>query len=133
MIAVSLPISGPPERRSRAFAVSKGEEMFYKKNDADYRTALPGVRYKTLAVGEKTHLTEFRLAKGSKIPKHTHPHEQTGYLVSGRMRFTIGEKTFESEAGDGWTIAGNLARLVDVLEDSTVIEVFSPAREDYLP
>ena len=107
--------------------------MFYKKNDADYRTALPGVLYKTLALGEKTHLTEFRLAKGSKIPKHLHPHEQTGYLVSGRMRFMIGEETFDSEPGDGWTIAGNLAHMVDVLEDSIVIEVFSPAREDYLP
>ncbi len=107
--------------------------MFYKKNDAGYRTVLPGVLYKTLAVGEKMHLTEFHLAKGSKVPKHTHPHEQTGYLVSGRMRFMIGEETFDAEPGDGWSIGGNLAHMVDVLEDSTVIEVFSPAREDYLP
>jgi quercetin dioxygenase-like cupin family protein len=107
--------------------------MFYKKSEADYRTALPGVRYKTLAVGEKTHLTEFRLSKGSTIPRHAHPHEQTGYLVSGRMSFIIGGETLDAEPGDGWSIGGNVVHMVDILEDSVVIEVFSPAREDYLP
>jgi quercetin dioxygenase-like cupin family protein len=70
---------------------------------------------------------------GATIPKHSHPHEQTGYLVSGRMKFVIGDEVFSAESGDGWNIAGHVEHGVDVLEDSVVIEVFSPAREDYLP
>jgi quercetin dioxygenase-like cupin family protein len=107
--------------------------MFNKKSDAGYRTALPGVNFKTLAYGDRTHLTEFRLAKGSVIPAHDHHHEQTGYLVTGRMRFTIGGEAFDAAPGDGWSIAGGVSHGVEVLEDSVVIEVFSPVREDYLP
>ena len=107
--------------------------MFYKKNESKYRVAREGVRFKSLACGEKTHLTEFRLSRGAIIPKHSHPHEQTGYLVSGRMKFVIDDEGIIAEAGDGWTIAGNTEHGVEVFEDSVVVEVFSPPRKDYLP
>jgi quercetin dioxygenase-like cupin family protein len=107
-------------------------EMFSKRSDTDYRIARPGVNFRTLAVGERTHLTEFRLSKGSVIPEHQHPHEQTGYLVSGRMKFTIDGEVFATTPGDGWTIPGGTTHGVEVLEDCVVIEVFSPAREDYI-
>jgi quercetin dioxygenase-like cupin family protein len=106
--------------------------MFYKKDDLPYRKALDGVSFKSLAHGQKTHLTEFRLEKGSQIPIHSHPHEQTGYLVSGKMIFTISGETFEAVPGNAWNIAGHVEHGVEVLEDCLVIEVFSPAREDYL-
>ena len=107
--------------------------MFNKKSTEGYRTARPGVNFRTLAFGESTHLTEFRLAKGSVIPEHEHPHEQTGYLVSGRMTFTIAGEKFDTLPGDGWNISGGARHSVNVLEDCVVIEVFSPARENYLP
>jgi quercetin dioxygenase-like cupin family protein len=106
--------------------------MFKKKKESDFKTALEGVRFKTIASGEKTHLTEFRLSQGTTIPTHSHPHEQTGYLVSGRMTFLIEDEVFDAEPGDGWNIAGNIEHGVEVLEDSIVIEVFSPVREEYL-
>jgi quercetin dioxygenase-like cupin family protein len=106
--------------------------MFYKKGGSNYRVAREGVRYINVAFGERTHLTEFRLAGGSIIPMHSHPQEQTGYLVSGRMRFMIGGETFEAEAGDGWNIGGGIEHSVDVHEGCLVIEVFSPVRQDYL-
>ena len=52
--------------------------MFSAKNDPPLRTLREGVSFKTVAHGEKTHLTEFHLAKGSVIPEHSHTHEQTG-------------------------------------------------------
>jgi len=107
--------------------------MFSKRGDSVCRTVKPGVDFRTLAFGERTHLTEFRLAKGSVIPQHQHPHEQTGYLVSGRMTFVIAGESFETRPGDGWNIPGGVSHSVDVLEDCVVVEVFSPVREDYLP
>jgi quercetin dioxygenase-like cupin family protein len=106
--------------------------MFTKKSDPEFKAVLDGVRFKTMALGLKTHLTEFHLAKGSVIPAHTHPHEQTGYIISGRLVFNIGGETFEAGPGDAWNIAGGVEHAVDVPEDSVVIEVFSPPREDYL-
>ena len=107
--------------------------MFYKYNNSGYKQALEGVRIKTLVYGEKTLLAEFRVKGGAKLPGHSHPHEQTGYLVSGRMRLLIGNEAFDVEPGDSWCIPGNIEHSVDSLADSVAIEVFSPVREDYLP
>ncbi len=107
--------------------------MFYKANKDDYRQVLAGIRLKTLVYGEKTLFTEFRMESGSILPGHSHIHEQTGYLVAGRLRLTIGRQTFEVEKGDSWCIPGNTDHSAEILEDAVAIEVFSPVREDYLP
>lgn len=107
--------------------------MFYQHQTDGYKDALPGIKIKTLVYGEKSLLTEFRLNAGSRLPSHSHPHEQSGYLVKGRMRLTIGDKTFDVEPGDSWCVTGNLEHRAEILEDSVAVEVFSPVREDYLP
>jgi quercetin dioxygenase-like cupin family protein len=94
---------------------------------------MDGIRLKTLVYGDKTLIAEFRLEKGAQIPVHSHPHEQTGYLISGRIRLSIGENTFDVEPGDSWCIPGNVEHRAEFVEDSVAIEVFSPVREDYLP
>jgi quercetin dioxygenase-like cupin family protein len=40
-------------------------------------------------------MTEFRPVGGSSLPMHAHPHEQTGYLVSGHLTLAIGKKTYD--------------------------------------
>ena len=62
-----------------------------------YRPALDGIERKTLVHGEKTLMTEFRLRKGAVLPRHSHPHEQTGYLVKGGIRLFIGTEGHEAE------------------------------------
>jgi quercetin dioxygenase-like cupin family protein len=125
----------PDKYDSKKFIFSnlKRIVMFYKKNSNNYKKAFRGVIYKTLAYGDKTSLGEFLLEKGYIIPNHNHPHEQTGYMISGRMTFTIDGEKFIAKPGDSWCIPGNVEHSVEVQEDSVVIEVFSPPREDYLP
>ena len=107
--------------------------MYYKKNNAGYKQVLPGIRLKTLVYGEKTLFSEFRMEKGSLLPDHSHPHEQTGYLVSGQMRLTIADETFEVTPGDSWCVPGNVRHRAEILADTVAVEVFSPVREEYLP
>ena len=107
--------------------------MFRKKGTATKRELLEGVILETLVHGEKTLMGQVSFAKGAGIPAHSHPHEQTEYLVSGKMRFKFEDEIWEVEAGDSWCIPGNAEHSVDALEDSVVIAVFSPVREDYLP
>lgn len=107
--------------------------MFYKANNDGFKEVLPGIRLKTLVYGEKTLFAEFRMDAGAVLPKHTHIHEQTGYLTEGRMRLTIDKKTFEVEKGDSWCIPSNMEHRAEILRDSVVIEVFSPVRDEYLP
>ena len=98
-----------------------------------YVEMLPGVRRRTMVHGRQTLLGEFRLARNAVIPAHRHPQEQTGYLVSGRLLFTIAGREHDCRPGDSWMIPGGVEHAVRVTEDSVVIEVFSPVREDYLP
>jgi quercetin dioxygenase-like cupin family protein len=107
--------------------------MFEKRSDGGYRPVLDGINRKTLVHGDKTLMTEFVLRKGSSLPRHSHPHEQTGYLVSGRIRLFIGTEECEAQAGDSWCIPGGVEHGAGILEDSVAIEVFSPVRDDYLP
>lgn len=107
--------------------------MFEKKTDTGYINPIKGIERKTLVYGDKTLMSEFILKQGSTLPGHAHPYEQTGYLVSGRLRLVIGEGTFEAEPGDSWCIPVNVEHSAEILEDSVAIEVFSPARDDYMP
>jgi quercetin dioxygenase-like cupin family protein len=107
--------------------------MFEKHSKNGYHLVLMGIEQKTLVFGEKTLMTEFLLRKGSNLPRHSHPHEQTGYLVKGQIRLSIGTEEFEAQPGDSWCIPGGVEHGAEVIEDSVAIEVFSPVREDYLP
>jgi quercetin dioxygenase-like cupin family protein len=107
--------------------------MFTPPSPNDTLTALPGITRKTLAHGERTLFTEFRMAKGTALPRHAHAEEQTGYLVAGHLELTIGEETFEALPGAAWCIPGGVEHSARILEDAVAIEVFSPVRADYLP
>ena len=107
--------------------------MFQKKSAVEYKPVLDKIEMKTLVHGEKTLMVEFRMEKGALLPRHSHPHEQTGYLISGKIELTIAGETFPVEPGDSWCIAGNTEHSAVIREDTVAIEVFSPVREDYLP
>jgi quercetin dioxygenase-like cupin family protein len=107
--------------------------MFRKKDSGGYRTVTEKVDLKTLVHGDRTLMAEFHLSQGAVIPPHSHPHEQTGYLVTGRILFTVDGRKQEVETGDSWCILSEVPHSAEALEDSIIVEVFSPVREDYLP
>jgi len=106
--------------------------MFSKHDEENYKDVLSGIKMKTPVHGNKTLLCEFRLDEGSELPLHKHPHEQTGYCVSGRMELTINGESYETTAGDSWCIPGDVEHGAQILENTIAVEVFSPVREDYL-
>ena len=107
--------------------------MFARRDEDDYQAVAPGIRMRTLCFGSSTLMSEFRLLDDHVLPMHAHPHEQTGYLVSGHIALTIGDETHDVAPGDSWCISGGVEHGALVLQDSVAVEVFSPVREDYLP
>jgi quercetin dioxygenase-like cupin family protein len=93
----------------------------------------PGVTRRTLVSGENQTLVEVRLEAGAEVPEHTHPHEQAGYVASGRIaiRFADGELR-ELAAGASYLIPGGEPHFVRGLEASTLVEVFAPVREEFV-
>lgn len=107
--------------------------MFKKTNVGKHTELVKGVHLKATVYGDKTLLTEVRMEEGAVIPPHHHPHEQTGYLVSGQVDFLVDGEHFMANPGDSWNIAGDVTHGATALVDSLVVEVFAPVREDYLP
>ena len=106
--------------------------MFCKKDTGASRQLLEGVDLTTLVHGEKTLMAQFKIAENSVIPVHSHPHEQTGILISGKLRFNVDGEIIDTEAGDSWCLPGGVEHSAEAMEHSVIIEVFSPVREDYL-
>ena len=107
--------------------------MFTKKDSTLFRKLMAGVEMRPLAWEEKTILCEFRLEKNHVLPAHAHPYEQTGYLISGKLNFRIGDEWNVVEPGDSWSIPADVEHQVEILEDAVVLELFSPLRSEYLP
>ncbi|HUW40404.1 MAG TPA: cupin domain-containing protein [Rectinemataceae bacterium] len=106
--------------------------MFGLNSTHGYREIASGIRIKTIARGERTLMASFSMEAGSELPEHAHPYEQTGYLVRGRLRLHIGASSRELGSGCSWCIPSGVSHRAEILEDSTAIEVFSPAHTDYL-
>ncbi|MFC5401225.1 cupin domain-containing protein [Cohnella soli] len=70
--------------------------------------------------------------KGGIGPEHAHPHEQLGYVVQGAIQMTIGGQTVRVSAGEQVHVPGNVLHSVLALEDTLLLETFTPLREDLM-
>ena len=105
--------------------------MLVHRSSAAPVEMLPGVVRRTLTEGERMMLIEVTLEQGAVVPLHTHPHEQIGYLASGRLLWELGDERRELAAGDSWLVPSNVPHQVTALEPSVAIDVFSPPRGEY--
>jgi len=100
----------------------------------DYPTIqpVPGCRMRT-PFGQHLMLSYLQMDEGAEVPLHQHPHEQGGVLLQGQVQLTIGEETRTVTAGSLFLIPPNTPhRAVAVNGPATVLDVFSPVREDYV-
>lgn len=84
------------------------------------------------AYNEKLLLVEHRMEKGWIGSRHQHPHDQVVYVVRGRLSVTIGDASFDVRTGDSFVVRGGVDHQATALEDSVVVDVFTPCRHDYV-
>jgi quercetin dioxygenase-like cupin family protein len=106
--------------------------MYRNNAEAAAVEMFPGVTRRTLNSGRHTTLVEITMTSGAHVPPHDHPHEQIGYVASGRVRFVIGGDPRELSAGDGYLVPGGVIHEVTAIEPSICIDCFSPVRQEYL-
>lgn len=84
---------------------------------------------------DSTMLAEVRLQKGDFVPAHRHDNEQFTYVISGVMKFLLGEdgETVEIVGpGQLLMIPGGLLHAAEILEDTFELDVFNPPRQDWI-
>lgn len=95
-------------------------------------TIFPGVQVSTCAA-EKMMLSLATLEPHSVVEEHSHPHEQVGMVIEGRLIFIIGGEQKTLGPGDMFRIPGNVRHKVIALDQPVkVLDIFHPIREDYL-
>lgn len=105
--------------------------MVTKKEEAKKRV-FKGVSLDSLAVGEKSIVCKMNYVVGNFADEHKHPHEQSGYVISGKYLMVVDGQEYELNPGDSYVIPGNVPHSFKVIEDGEVIDVFTPIRKDYL-
>jgi quercetin dioxygenase-like cupin family protein len=106
--------------------------VFVKHQEGKTSEPEAGLKRRVLAYNEKLFLAEHEMMKGWVGTVHSHPHDQIVYVVHGHLKILCHGKTFEIRKGDSFVVRGGLEHGAAALEDSLVIDVFTPCREDYL-
>ena len=108
-----------------------GEIKVSRLDDAETSLPEPGLKRKVLAFSENLMLIRHQMKKGWQGTRHQHPHDQLVYIIQGRLRFTSGSSSFEVATGDSFVVPGGVEHQASALEESEVLDVFHPYREDY--
>ena len=82
--------------------------------------------------GQNVTIARLELRKGGAVPEHSHMNEQVSMVQTGAIKFVSNGREHIVRAGECLTIPPNVPHSVNVLEDSVVVDVFSPAREDWI-
>lgn len=82
--------------------------------------------------GDKVMMSLVEIAPNAVVPSHSHPHEQTGMVLQGECKFSIGGKVKLLRQGDAYIIPGGVEHSVAGTEGwALALDIFSPPREEY--
>ncbi len=92
-----------------------------------------GIERRTLVYGEGLMLVHWTIRRGTVFGAHTHPFEQGGYLLKGRMQMIIGGEPSQLEPGSAYLVPAGIEHDAVAEDDLEILDVFAHPREEYLP
>jgi quercetin dioxygenase-like cupin family protein len=92
----------------------------------------PGIRRRTITSGTSMYQMVAKLEAGSRMPEHKHSQEQIVHILEGRMKLIVSGVPHELKRGESFYLAGDVPHGVETIEDTMVLDTFSPPRDDYL-
>jgi quercetin dioxygenase-like cupin family protein len=91
-----------------------------------------GVERKILGYDPALMMVCVKFLKGSVGSVHKHPHRQVTFVGKGSFEVQIGSQKKVLQAGDSFFVPPDVEHGVVALEDGTLVDVFTPGREDFL-
>lgn len=92
--------------------------------------AVDAVHLSQLAIGDRMSVQGFEIEPGATVPKHSHHHEQAGFIYEGELTFVLEDREVVVGAGDSYVLAGEEVHGAENRAEDTVrgVDVFAPPR-----
>lgn len=113
-------------RATRAF------DAFTPTSTTPWTTVGDGIRRQILGHDAALMMVAVEFQPGAIGSVHHHPHRQITYVAEGRFEVMIGGEQRVLCKGDCFFATPNVEHGVRALDAGTLIDVFAPAREDFL-
>ena len=113
-------------------SVSNRDRTFVHGAETPWEDVGAGVRRQILAHSSDLMLVRVEFEAGAVGALHHHPHRQLTYVAAGRFRAQVGSETRELVSGDCFLALADVPHSVIALEAGTLLDSFTPAREDFL-
>lgn len=91
---------------------------------------MPGITRQVIHTPSMT-ILRLKFDRGALAPMHSHVHEQVSMPMKGKVRFVLDGQEIRLQAGDILRIPSNVPHSAEALEDTILIDVFTPARTDW--
>lgn len=111
---------------------SNEAKAFINAGEIKWETVANGVERKILGYDDQVMMVCVRFEKGAVGSLHHHVHRQITYVESGRFEVTIDEAKSMLQQGDCFFVAPDLVHGVVALEKGSLVDVFTPARMDFI-
>jgi quercetin dioxygenase-like cupin family protein len=92
----------------------------------------PGLKRQMMGYDKNLMLIKVAFEEGAVGSTHDHYHSQCTYVVSGEYEMTIGDEVKMIKGGDSYYIPPDVPHGIVCKKKGILIDVFSPAREDFL-
>jgi len=110
---------------------TKGEP-FIVSSEIEWEKVDEGVERKILGYDDEVMMVCVRFEKGAIGSLHHHVHRQITYVQAGSFEVTINDNKKVLQQGDCFFVAPDLVHGVVALEEGSLVDVFTPARQDFL-
>ena len=91
-----------------------------------------GTRRQMLGYDEALMMVRVEFEAGAVGAMHRHPHRQVTYVEAGSFEVEIGGTKRTIERGDSFFVPPDVEHGVFALEPGILVDVFTPARQDFL-
>ena len=108
------------------------KEAFTAADEIQWEQLGGGVERKILGYDDQLMMVVVRFEKDAIGSLHHHVHRQVSYVASGKFEVTIDGNKKILKQGDCFFVAPDLVHGVVAIEAGTLVDIFTPARQDFL-
>ncbi|HEY9166721.1 MAG TPA: cupin domain-containing protein [Candidatus Kryptonia bacterium] len=110
----------------------ESSHSFVESAGISWKNAGEGMKRKILSYDSQIMMVHVEFIKGAVGTIHTHPHRQITFVESGKFEVRVGDQKRVLSKGDSFIVAPDVPHGVIALEAGELVDVFTPARYDFL-